>query len=441
MGIPVPEAPLLSTANSQQEPLLNGATDTSSTKQSDRCCSRLCGQGIATIILAVLLGAAGGGWWARKPNQVSSHRSRAGQWSEFQGTERPGIVAPPTVADRFVQDPLLESRNGPSFTSRLRVSNQRNNLFVLRAFHEAIGDAWKATVRVVHGGDMVALGLIIDPGGWLVTKASQLPAEGDVYCQLYDGREFPAQIAEVIADHDLALLHVDATELPTARWSDTVPVRGAWLATLDASTTPRAVGVVSTGVVRVEEAAAVLGVNLTDTVDGPAVVHVLPGTGADGAGLRIGDTILEVDDQKVDSLRSFRRAIRGLRGGDEIDLKILRGQHVVELTATLMDLTDELLNDTEMEVNGSISARATGFEQVFMHDTVLAPHECGGPLVNLKGEVVGLNIARSGRVTSYALPTSLVRPVLEDALARITTTAAPAPRSATSPGSPAVSIP
>jgi serine protease Do len=35
---------------------------------------------------------------------------------------------------------------------------------------------------------------------------------------------------------------------------------------------------------------------------------------------------------------------------------------------------------------------------------VLAPAECGGPLVGLDGRAVGLNIARAGRVASYALP-------------------------------------
>ena len=32
------------------------------------------------------------------------------------------------------------------------------------------------------------------------------------------------------------------------------------------------------------------------------------------------------------------------------------------------------------------------------------PNECGGPLVSLDGKVVGINIARGGRVDSYAMP-------------------------------------
>jgi serine protease Do len=38
---------------------------------------------------------------------------------------------------------------------------------------------------------------------------------------------------------------------------------------------------------------------------------------------------------------------------------------------------------------------------------------CGGPLVNLDGQAVGLNIARADRVTTYALPARLVKQALD----------------------------
>ena len=55
------------------------------------------------------------------------------------------------------------------------------------------------------------------------------------------------------------------------------------------------------------------------------------------------------------------------------------------------------------------SERAEGFELAIQHDTVLQNWQCGGPLVNLSGQAVGLNIARAGRVASYALPADLVQ--------------------------------
>jgi len=43
----------------------------------------------------------------------------------------------------------------------------------------------------------------------------------------------------------------------------------------------------------------------------------------------------------------------------------------------------------------------------------LEPDECGGALVDLNGKAVGINIARAGRVSTYALPSSLVIPLIE----------------------------
>ena len=61
------------------------------------------------------------------------------------------------------------------------------------------------------------------------------------------------------------------------------------------------------------------------------------------------------------------------------------------------------------EMNG-MSKRRSGYDRVIQHDSVIRPEECGGPLVNLDGKVIGINIARAGRVETYALP---IKPVLD----------------------------
>ena len=59
------------------------------------------------------------------------------------------------------------------------------------------------------------------------------------------------------------------------------------------------------------------------------------------------------------------------------------------------------------------SRRAEDFELAIQHDTALQAWQCGGPLVNLEGHAIGLNIARAGRVASYALPADLVRHAIQ----------------------------
>ncbi|MEM8734328.1 MAG: hypothetical protein AAGG44_08910, partial [Planctomycetota bacterium] len=58
---------------------------------------------------------------------------------------------------------------------------------------------------------------------------------------------------------------------------------------------------------------------------------------------------------------------------------------------------------------GPISDVRTGFETILQHDSVLKPEHCGGPLIDLQGRAVGLNIARAGATETLALPASEVQ--------------------------------
>jgi S1-C subfamily serine protease len=52
---------------------------------------------------------------------------------------------------------------------------------------------------------------------------------------------------------------------------------------------------------------------------------------------------------------------------------------------------------------GPFSGRRFELGRVIIHDTPIGVDECGGPLVNLRGQVVGVNIARALRVASCAI--------------------------------------
>jgi serine protease Do len=302
----------------------------------------------------------------------------------------------------------------------LKRAYQRSNFPMLRAFSEAVGDARLSTVRLVDSvGDRIALGAIVDSEGWIATKASQLPPSGTVIARLADNTELVAEVIEKVLEVDLALLRINRNGLIPVPWAtSTIPLRGAWLATTDIDKMPTAVGVVSAGIQSVVRVNPVLGVELHDSSMGAAVRRVLHGTGADLAGLQVGDVIIEVNSKSIKSHSDFQRAIGVVQGGEVVHLIFNRGERQLEVDARLMDLSDELLDETEMEVNGPVSARATGFQRVFLHDTVLNPNQCGGPICNLDGQVVGLNIARAGRVSSYALPVDVVRPLLENMIAQ-----------------------
>ena len=59
------------------------------------------------------------------------------------------------------------------------------------------------------------------------------------------------------------------------------------------------------------------------------------------------------------------------------------------------------------------SGRRDGFSTVILHDANLQPDKCGGPIFDLSGNFLGMNIARNSRVRSYALPSSIVEEFVE----------------------------
>ena len=324
--------------------------------------------------------------------------------------------AEPSESDVLVQEPALRSVRKMEFSSGARQPKHRSNYFVLQAFNEAIGDSYKCTVQLMHDGDQCALGTIVDSSGWIVSKASELQNRTSLKCLLNDDREIEAKVVGTDVEMDVALLKISASNLTAVQWDLAIPEQGRWLATTDLrSSVPTAIGVVSAGPTRIPNQRAVLGVLLDEDAGnkGAVVSQVLNGSGAHDAGIRERDYILSVDGKSVDSRDQFLNLLKGGKGGQYLTLKINRDENMIEKQVRLMDLSSELLDETEMEVNGPISARSTGFGRIFMHDTVILPNQCGGPLVNLDGKVVGINIARAGRVSTYALPADTIMPIIK----------------------------
>jgi S1-C subfamily serine protease len=79
-----------------------------------------------------------------------------------------------------------------------------------------------------------------------------------------------------------------------------------------------------------------------------------------------------------------------------------------------VDVVPDLTKKTKRDRwgGGPFSQRRFGFSKTTVHDSVISPNECGGPLVNLKGQFCGINIARSMRVASMTIPASTVRDFL-----------------------------
>jgi len=291
----------------------------------------------------------------------------------------------------------------------------KNHELVKAAFRSVVAPASQSTVRVIVHEKQVALGTIVDPDGFIVTKSSELV--GPITCQLHGGRTLPARIVGESPEHDLALLKVDAVNLSAMQLASRPAAGpGTLVATVGPLTDPLAIGVVGLGPSAIARPRAVIGIVMEQAEAGPRITRILAGSGADRAGLRADDIIIALDGREVPTRRSLTRLMEDYLPGDTVKVRIWRGEKEIHL-ATRLGLADEIegpINTADVELAGELSVRRRGFPSVLQHDTVVQPSQCGGPLVDVDGNLVGINIARASRIATYAVPADVVRSVLND---------------------------
>jgi len=282
---------------------------------------------------------------------------------------------------------------------------------VRAAFREVIKPASQATVCIHCDNKHSAIGGIVREDGWIVTKAT--PLCGSLTVILSDGRKFEAKTIAESGEYDLALLKIDAKNLPTLDMSAAdAPAVGSWLASVGRSRDPLAVGVVSVPPREIPPQAGILGVQLDE--EQPLVVRVFPESAAEEAGVEEHDRIVRVSGKSTPTREKLREIVGAFNPGDEVDLVVERDGKSLNLKATLGGTFPGMMGRSEFQnsLGGKLSVRRFGFPLAFQHDTVLRPSDCGGPVVDVDGRVVGFNIARAGRTESYALPISAVQEVI-----------------------------
>ncbi len=274
------------------------------------------------------------------------------------------------------------------------------------------------TARIWSGKDSLALGTVVDASGLILTAASELKEPLEV--QLADGRRIAGKVIGIDIETDLALLQVEASGLPALALTDIAPPdRGAWLVSVSPDASPVGFGVVGVPARSIPPSRAFIGIRMDETTDnsGVRITEVTSGSPADAADLLVNDVITHLDDKPVTDSASLRMMLAEHEPGDRVVLKIRRGEASMEASIELAN-ADNFLPDFERSnqqdrMGSSLSERRYDFPLAFQHDSVLSAHQIGGPVLDLEGHVVGVNISRQGRVSSLALPMSVVLASLE----------------------------
>ena len=270
---------------------------------------------------------------------------------------------------------------------------------------------------------------------------------GKLTATLASDRTVDARVVATDEDNDLALVKIEANGLEPVNWRKDDSAPGEWVATQGLAAVPDAVGIISGIPRKILPARALIGVRFgLNEGESTRVDSLAPGSGAEQAGIRPGDVILSVNGQAMKTRTELVAAVREFPAGRVVRLQLQRGDEVVDVSVTLTAQT--VVDAAEAAARGGpargaggnagapgpngvrggrggrggranfvgsgVSKRAEDFDLVLQHDTVLEPWECGGPLLDLYGRAVGLNIARAGREASYALPAVLVQKLVTE---------------------------
>jgi serine protease Do len=137
---------------------------------------------------------------------------------------------------------------------------------------------------------------------------------------------------------------------------------------------------------------------------------------ASAAGLQEGDIIRSLDGDTYTSVTLFINSLGRKRPGDEVRLRLERDGEEFEQLVKLGGRPESPPERDRYPTGGRLSKQRDGYPDAIQTDLPFRFNECGSPLVDLDGRIIGLNIARAGRTRSYAIPSATISELLRKAL-------------------------
>ncbi len=312
----------------------------------------------------------------------------------------------------------------PANAQRFRGSNLRDNRSVHAELRKPVSVAAKSTVRVLLDDKAVALGCVVSESGEILTKASLLDGEGELKIRRTDGSVVDAIRLATDEKYDLGLIKAASGKFVAMEFhTDSKPQVGTIVGVPSEAGTVLGAGIISmeTGQPRLRDSKrrVRMGVNVAPAEGGGLTINeVVRDSAAARARVQKGDRLISIDGLKVNALNDLLAVLSKHKYGDRVRFRLDRDGNSKQGSILFRSPYDRW-------GGGEFSQRRFSFPKVVFHDVTIEPEECGGPLVDLNGRVVGLNISRALRVASYAIPATEIDRLRRNLVAKATSASTP----------------
>ncbi len=278
----------------------------------------------------------------------------------------------------------------------------------------------KSRIRSVYG-------TVVSSQGHVLTKASEVEGKDSITMRIDTDVFEEVELIAVDPQWDVALLKVKSDkEFTPVVYSDQGEIaQGYWVVSNgSASRSQRRVrvGIISAETREIKSATSkvILGIQLGSEKNEQLLIKkVSEKSGAEKAGLKAGDKLLSAGGVELTERSDLLKAMKGKKPGDLLDVKVMRKDKELNFEVELMPREGGPRMSRNDQMSGgslSLSKRRDGFPRVIHHDTPLTKESVGGPLLNLKGKCIGMNIARASRVATFAIPARELRDIVESML-------------------------
>ena len=263
---------------------------------------------------------------------------------------------------------------------------------------------------ILAGRKEIAYGVVISSEGHVLTKSSEIHGVNGLQVTVDKTNYREVKVLAVDPTWDVALLKIETTGLIPVVFAPTSNVpQGTWVVANGATTrTTRRLlpGIVSAKIREIPPAGgAALGVVLNTEGKKLEIDEVNERGGAKDAGMLKGDVILSIEGTKVAKVEDIADVLKERKAGSIVKVVFRRDQKEVTADVRLAARSEMFeQGNRNDQMSGEFSSRRSGFPRVMQHDILGSKNVIGGPVLDLDGRCIGMNIARANRAESFAIP-------------------------------------